>query len=162
MRKAAVAGWIIFGAIAVIGRVAGDEATTPPRQPVLKIVNIINFIRGVEPRFPMDLLEPVTQQIKLTHQHNLPSTFLIQYDALLNPKIVELLKKELRPNDEIGAWLECVQPQVEAVGLKWRGRFPWDWYTNVGFTVGYSPGDREKLIDEYMSRFKSTFGYFPK
>ncbi len=126
------------------------------------VVNIINFIRGVEPRCEMDLLEPVVQQIRLGHELGLPTTFLIQYDALTQPRFVDLLKRELTDRDEIGAWLEVVQPQVEAAGLTWRGRFPWDWHTDVGFTVGYTPVQREKLIDVYMSKFRETFGRLPR
>jgi hypothetical protein len=51
---------------------------------------------------------------------------------------------------------------VEAAGLTWRGRFPWDWHTNVGFTVGYTPAQREKLIDVYMDRFREKFGRLPR
>ncbi len=133
-----------------------------PEQPTPRIVNIINFIRGVEPREPMDLIEPVRQQIRLARRHGLPTTFLIQYDALVTPAFTDLLKQELGPDDEIGAWLEVVQPQVEAAGLKWRGRFPWDWHTDVGFTIGYSPEERRKLMDVYMEKFKTVFGRLPR
>jgi hypothetical protein len=125
-------------------------------------VNVVNFIRGVEPRMEMDLLEPVVQQIRLAREHGLPTTFLLQYDALIQPRFVDLLKRELTDRDEIGAWLEVVQPQVEAAGLTWRGRFPWDWHTDVGFTVGYTPAEREKLMDVYMSKFRETFGRWPR
>lgn len=139
------------------------SAQSPPAKPgAPRIVNIVNFVRGVEPRAPVDLLEPVAEQIRLAREHGLPSTFLLQYDALIDPRFVDLLKKELRPEDEIGAWLEVVQPQVEAAGLRWRGRFPWDWHTDVGFTVGYSPEDRRKLIDVYMERFRRAFGRLPR
>ncbi|MCW1886344.1 hypothetical protein OKA04_16520 [Luteolibacter flavescens] len=125
------------------------------------IVNIINFIRGVEPRHKVDLVEPVAEQLKLGRKHGLPTTWLIQYDALLRPDIVDLLKREMGPNDEIGAWIEVVQPQVEAAGIKWRGRFPWDWHVNVGFTHGYSVEERKKLMDVYIAKFKEVFGKHP-
>ena len=122
------------------------------------IVNIVNFIRGVEPRVQVDLVEPVAKQIELARKHRLPTTWLIQYDALLRPEITDLLKKEIGPDDEIGAWVEVVQPQVEAAGIKWRGRFPWDWHVNVGFTHGYPVEQRKKLMDVYMAKFKEVFG----
>lgn len=143
--------------ILIVTGLATAQAAEPPR-----IVNIINFIRGVEPRMEMDLYEPVVQQIRLARQHNLPTTFLVQYDAMLQERFVTLLKNELTDRDEIGAWLEVVQPQVEAAGLKWRGRYPWDWHTDVGFTIGYTPAEREKLIDEYMRLFEKTFGRRPR
>ena len=35
----------------------------------------------------------------------------------------------------------------------WRGRFPWDWHADVGFATGYTPEEREKLVDVYMNDF---------
>jgi len=125
------------------------------------IVNIINFIRGVEPRGPVNLVEPVERQLELGRKHRLPTTWLIQYDALIRPEFTELLKREMGPDDEIGAWIEVVQPQVEAAGLKWRGRYPWDWHVNVGFTHGYPVEQRRKLVDVYMVKFKEVFGKYP-
>ncbi|MEK7953178.1 hypothetical protein [Luteolibacter soli] len=126
------------------------------------IVNVINFIRGVEPRGPVNLVEPVQKQIELARKHRLPTTWLIQYDALIRPEYTELLKREMGPDDEVGAWIEVVQPQVEAAGLKWRGRYPWDWHVNVGFTHGYPVEERKKLMDVYMAKFKEVFGKLPK
>lgn len=127
-----------------------------------RIVNIINFIRAVEPRVEMDLMEPVVNQIRLAKEHNLPATFLLQYDALIEERFVSLLKSELDDRYEVGAWLEIVQPLVEKAGLKWRGRYPWDWYTHVGFSIGYTPQEREKLIDVFMADFKVVFGAYPR
>ena len=137
------------------------SAIAQAQEPAPRIVNLINFIRGVEPRGPVDLVEPVREQIRLGKKWGLPTTFLIQYDAMLRPEIVNLLKSELGPDDEIGVWLEVVQPQVEAVGLGWKGRFPWDWHTNVGFTIGYTPEQRRLLMDELMRKFKEVFGKLP-
>ncbi len=127
-----------------------------------RIVHIINFIRGVEPRTEVDLLLPVVKQLELVKQHGLPATFLIQYDAMEQERFSSLLKAQLPPNGELGGWFEVVQPMVEAAGLKWRGRYPWDWHVNVGFPVGYAPAEREKLVDVFMEKFKATFGYLPK
>ena len=62
---------------------------------------------------------------------------------------------------EIGAWWELPQPLVEQAGISWRGRYPWDWRANVGFSTGYTPVEREKLVDTYMKRFKEIFGRYP-
>jgi hypothetical protein len=45
--------------------------------------------------------------------------------------------------------------------MHWRGRYPWDWRANIGFSTGYTPKEREKLIDVYMADFYRVFGYFP-
>ena len=130
-----------------------------------RIVNIINFIRQVEPRsaeITEDVLyETVHEQVKLLTKYKLTGTFLLQYDALINQRYQELLKKETERGTEVGAWWEITQPHVEAAGLKWRVRYSWDWHADVGFATGYSPEEREKLVDVYMEKFKSIFGKYP-
>ena len=130
-----------------------------------RIVNIINFILQVEPRsaeITEDVLyETVHEQVKLLTKYKLTGTFLLQYDALINQRYQELLKKETERGTEVGAWWEITQPHVEAAGLKWRGRYSWDWHADVGFATGYSPEEREKLVDVYMEKFKSIFGKYP-
>ncbi len=130
-----------------------------------QIVNIINFIRGVEPRDPeLDLLEPVERQLELLEKYNFTGTFLIQYDAMIKPEFTELLKRPAGLKHEIGAWFEVVRPLAEKAGLGWRGRpgFDWDWHAHVGFTVGYTPEERERLCDVFMEDFKDIFGFYPK
>ncbi|WP_162923642.1 hypothetical protein [Arachidicoccus soli] len=131
-----------------------------------KIVNIVNFVRLLEPRdksITEDVLyQTVVKQIALMRLHHLPGTFLLQYDALMNPRYQQLLKSLPRDSFEIGAWWEIPEPLVEHAGMKWRGRYPWDWRANIGFSTGYTPAEREKLIDTYMGDFKKIFGYYPK
>ena len=127
-----------------------------------QIVNIINFIRDIEPRMEMDLVTPVLEQIRLLKQYNLKGTFLLQYDALIDPVYTDLLKA-LDPNQfEIGVWFETVQPLVEKAGAVWRGRYPWDWHSHCGFSVGYTRDEREKLIDIFFTEFNEIFDYYPK
>ena len=137
-----------------------DKETSP------RIVNIINFIRLLEPRdrrISEDVLyQTVVKQIELMNKYNLGGTFLLQYDALIDPRYQQLLKSLPRDSFEIGAWWEIPQPMAEKAGLKWRGRYPWDWHANIGFTTGYTPEEREKLADVYMKDFKDIFGYYPK
>jgi hypothetical protein len=159
--KAVIISFLIAGSLsAYTPRVQAEQGEAAPR-----IVNIINFIRQLEPRDPKVteevLYQTVVEQVKQLNQYQLPGTFLLQYDALLNPKYQELLKNGLFPGSEVGAWWEITQPHAEAAGLKWRGRFPWDWHADVGFATGYSPEEREKLVDVYMEKFKSVFGKYP-
>jgi len=131
-----------------------------------KIVNIINFIRLLEPRDPKItqevLFQTVVSQVEIMNKYHLGGTFLLQYDALMDPRYQNLLKKLPVGTFEIGAWWELPQPLVEKAGLKWRGRYPWDWHADVGFTTGYTPDEREKIADVYMTDFKKIFGYYPK
>ncbi len=125
------------------------------------IVNIVNFIRGAEPRDrSIDLVEPVREQIRLMKENNLPGTFLVQYDAMLRDDIMELLLPLDPEQFEVGIWLEMNQPHCEAAGLKWRGRegYEWDWHAHCGFSVGYTREEREKLVDVIFAKFEEKFG----
>ena len=123
------------------------------------IVNIVNFIRACEPRSDVDLLTPVLNQIALMEKHGLPGTFLLQYDALLEERFTAPL---LNAGFELGLWLEIVQPLCEAAGLPWHGRFPWDWHAHCGFSCGYLPEERERLIDRAFEKFRAVFGTYPR
>ena len=142
----------------------GSSASKQNKQP--RIVNIVNFIRQSEPRLEEVteevLYQTVVEQVKQLNKHQLKGTFLLQYDALINPKYQHLLKEELYPGSEIGGWWEITQPHVEAAGITWRGEYSWFWHADVGFSTGYTPQEREKLVDVYMVKFKEIFGYYPK
>ncbi len=131
-----------------------------------KIVNIINFVRFCEPRdaeITEDVLFQTTvHQVEMMKKYHLRGTFLLQYDALKDSRYQKLFKSLPAGMVEIGGWWEIPQPLVEDAGMKWRGRYPWDWHANVGFATGYSPVEREKLIDTYMKTFKGIFGHYPK
>ncbi|MBQ8432311.1 MAG: hypothetical protein IJX28_05455 [Clostridia bacterium] len=93
-------------------------------------------------------------------KHGLKGTFLLQYDALMLPSYQRLMA-DRSDFCEIGLWLEVVQPLVEAIGEEWHGRYPWDWYNDVGFLIGYEPNVRLRLVDRTMEDFKSIFGKYP-
>lgn len=135
-------------------------------QPTPRIVNIVNFIREIEPRdaaITKDVLyQTVASQVALMKKYHLGGTFLLQYDALIDPRYQRLLKTLPKDKFEIGAWWELPQPLIEKAGIKWRGQYAWDWHSDVGFSVGYTPEQREKIIDTYFADFKKIFGYYPK
>jgi len=145
---------------------AGGAEAVGARRTSPRIVNIINFIRQCEPRIDWiteDVLyETVVAQIDILKKHQLKGTFLLQYDALIDVRYQKLLKNLPADMFEIGAWWEIPQPLVENSGYTWRGRYPWDWHADVGFATGYSPDERVKLVDTYMTDFKKVFGSYPK
>ena len=130
-----------------------------------RIVSLYNFVRNSDSRLPNSeqvLYEATRRQIQLIQQAHLPATWALQYDALINPRYQKLFREELGTNDEIAAWWEIPRPLAEKAGLKWRGRFDWDWAANVGFSPGYTPEERRKLVDVYMADFKAIFGGYPR
>lgn len=127
-----------------------------------QIINIVNFIRDIEPRLDMDLVTPVKEQIALMQKYGLRGTFLLQYDALCDPIYTEMLKALDPAQFEFGVWHEIVQPETQACGIPWTGRYPWDWHAHCGFSVGYTKEQREKLCDALFEKFRSVFGYYPR
>ena len=125
------------------------------------VINFINFIRGCEPRREMDLLQPVKDEMALAVKHGLPVTWLFQYDALRKEEFVNFVKENMPVTHECGMWLEIVQENVEKAGLPWRGRFPWDWHADCGFSIGYTQSERKLLADVMMKEFHRHFGHYP-
>lgn len=128
------------------------------------VINIINFIRGNDPRENQEeLLDTFRRQIDMCKDFGMPCTFLLQYDAIVKPEYTSLLL-EADEKTEVGVWIEMAREQVEKVGIKWNGRpgFDWDWHVNPDMLAAYTQKQREMLIDELMERFKSVFGYYPK
>ena len=127
-------------------------------------MNIVNFVRGIEPRMEMDLYTPVVKQIQYNKKYNIPNTFLLQYDAMRRQDFQDLFLKEQDENMELGVWFENCRELIEGIGLPWRGRegYDWDWYVNVGFLQGYTPAQREIIIDEVFRLFHEIFGEYPQ
>jgi hypothetical protein len=139
----------------------GDVKPIAAAEP--RIVNIYNFVRDNDYRLPDSkavLFQATVQQIKLLKRMALPATFALQYDALMDTNYQNLFKGQT--NFEVGAWWEVPQELAERAGLKWRGQHDWDPAANVGFSPGYTPGARRKLVDAYMTDFRKIFGYYPK
>lgn len=139
------------------------EPFAPTASGAVRCINVVNFIRGVEPRGPVDLMLPVQRQMEAIVAENLPATWLLQYDALVSGPFVEYLKNHLRRDHEIGVWFEMNEMHCKDAGVEWRGRpgYEWDHYPSVAFTIGYNAEERIKLADAFMSKFKEVWGRYP-
>lgn len=127
-----------------------------------QIINIINFVRGTEPRLYIDLLGTFEKQLAALRREGLRATILFQYDAMCDERFVAALKP-YRDIVEVGLWIELVRTCIEKAGEEWRGNpdWEWDWHGNICNTVGYTPDARRRIADECMDKFKSVFGYYP-
>ena len=151
--------------VLLLGIIFLGEILQPAHAREPRIVNIYNFVRNSDYRVPNSeevLFEATRQQIQLLKQAGLPATWALQYDALINPRYQKLFKEQLGKKDEIAAWWEIPRPLAEKAGLKWRGAHEWDPSADVGFSPGYTPADRRKLVEVYMADFKAVFGYYPR
>lgn len=135
------------------------EAASPNAAAPMRAINIMNFIRAEEPREPMDLMEPVREQMALIKSHRLPATWLLQYDALVEGPFVAFLKKEMPANHEVGLWFEMNRRICDDAGIAWRGNphWEWDYHVPVAYAIGYLPEERCKLADTAVATFKRIF-----
>ena len=132
----------------------------------MKSVNIMNFVRQCEPRsesVDKILFETTKKQLALVNELQVPNTFLLQYDALCDDRFVKLFKEEAGPLTETGLWYEIVEPLTSACGMKYESErgWKWDWHIKPGFSMAYTPDERDRLIDEAMRKFKEIFGEYP-
>lgn len=142
-----------------------SSLTTPSRaKGAVRCVNVVNFLRGVEPRGPMDLFLPLRKQMETSLAYDLPTTWLLQYDALVSGPFVDYLKTHMPKGHEVGFWFEMNEMHCKAAGVEWRGRpgYEWDHYPFVAFTIGYTPEERIKLADAAMREFSRVWGHYPK
>lgn len=133
----------------------------------MKIVNVMNFVRRIDERQENStekLYNYTKRQLDLLNEYALDNTFLLQYDALCDDSFVELFKNEATEKTELGLWFEIVEPLTTVCGIPYRSKmgWKWDWHIDPGFSMAYTPAQRELLIDEAMSKFKEVFGYYPK
>lgn len=150
---------VILVGFACVSMAFGGDVKAPT------VVNIVNFVRGCEPRYPdRDLVLPLCEEVKLNTRHHLSNTILLQYDALLRDDLVGVAKSAERDRTEYGVWFELCRQVVEKCGIKWAGRpgWDWEWFVNPGFLMAYEPVERERIIDETFRVFRERFGAYPR
>ncbi len=133
----------------------------------MKVVNLMNFVRQIDERqenSTQNQFDMTVEQLRLANEYGVDNTFLLQYDALCDEKFVCLFKHEATEKTELGLWYEIVEPLASACGIPYRSErgWKWDWHIIPGFSMAYTPDQRERLIDEAMRKFKEVFGYYPK
>lgn len=133
----------------------------------MKVVNIMNFVRRIDERHENStekLLDMTAAQLRLVNKYGLDNTFLLQYDTVCDNDFVSLFKNEATDKTELGLWYEIVEPMTSACGIPYESEkgWKWDWHIIPGYSMAYTPAQRELLIDETMRKFKEVFGYYPK
>ena len=108
------------------------------------------------------LYHAASEEARLAREYKIPATFLLQYDALIDPAYQKLMKDSLPEGSEIGGWWEITKPHYDAIGEKWPFEQVWYPYDVKDFAIGHTPEVRERLVDEYMAKFKEIFGDYPK
>lgn len=124
-------------------------------------VNIVNPVRGNDfwtaPFAPLETAKGEYEAIKV---RNMPATWLLRYDAIVDPQISSFFKT-LDKNQELGILFEVTPTLADKAGVKYNKSDLWHKAKSV-FLTGYSVADRKKLIERSFEDFKENFGYYPK
>lgn len=143
--------------LALISEIAAAKA---PR-----IVNFVNFVREEDYRMENSVarqFKATAEEIRLSEQYGFPTTFLLQYDALMDPAYQKLFKEHASDDIELGAWWEITRPHAIDAGLEWPLEHSWEPYSVLDFSIGWSRADREKLVDTFFEKYKEIFGIYPR
>src|SRR6185437_5524120 len=124
-------------------------------------VVIVNPIRGGDYQpANFNILDTPRNEYSVISNNNLSATWLIRYDALTDPQVVSFLKS-LNSNQEIGLFLEVTPTWTKDAGVTYHQSQYWH-LAGSALLTGYSPSDREKLIDQAVKKYQEIFGYYPK
>ena len=128
----------------------------------MKIANIMCFARcynAVDYQFLGTKME-----LEMITEMGVDHTFLLQYDAICNQQYQQLFREKATERTEIGLWLEIVEPLTTACGMPYRREtgVKWDYHIIPGFLMGYTPRERETLVDEAMRKFKGSVRVLPQ
>ena len=103
--------------------------------------------------------ESLSSQYSVISRYNFPATWLLTYDALSTPGIIDVLN-DMDSHQEFGIFLEVTASSAQASGVKYNESGSWH-FANSVFLSGYTQEERIKLIDTVFSKFKSVFGAYP-
>jgi len=131
------------------------------QESVDNVVLFINQVRGTE-CCQEGNLENIYTQINAYENNNLSANFNLRYDVLKNDEYIKLFKSLNHNQFEIGSFLEITPDLANDSGVSYSANES-NWaQAHNAYTLGYDFSDRTKIIDTYMSRFYSVFGYYPK
>lgn len=128
LKAAGLTGAALGGSPFMSTLVTSAHAAEGGAADALRCVNVVNFIREIEPRFSMDMMLPIREQMKLITQHGLPATWLLQFTALIPGPLFEFLRRNMAENHEVGFWFEMNQRHCQAVASRAAQMASlWDW-----------------------------------
>lgn len=123
-----------------------------------QFVTIVNPVRISS--YTKDPKAALTSQYSEVNKRSLPATWLLTYDAILNPGIISVITT-MDEFQELGVFLEITPKLAEDAGVLYNKTDSWHRANSI-FLSGYVQADRINLIDAIFEKFKKAFGYYPK
>ena len=124
-----------------------------------RFLTLVNPVRGRD-KWSDKTISPLINQYSLVKEVGFAATWLLQYDALIDPEIASTTKG-FDPNQEIGLFLEVSPDLAKDARVIYPGFSAWASPKAV-FLSGYRESERRKLLNTLFGQFKDTFGYYPK
>lgn len=127
----------------------------------LPVITVINPIRGKELGLEKaNLVTSLQEQWQVGQEAGVHATWLWQYSAMEEANMVDFAKARMQ-DEEFGIFLEIDRNWTKKSAVQYRGRGPW-WFSDGLLLASYDQNERIKLIDRVFSKFKKSFGYYPK
>lgn len=143
---------LALGLILFVGSVSAQDS---------KQAVIVNPIRGSDFwAYAHSIVDTPQKQYGIISGNSLSATWLVRFDALASPEIINLLHT-FDTKQDIGVFFEVTPSLAKAAGVLYNESSNWHDAKAI-FLIGYSPSDRQKLIDMAFTKFKETFRYYPK
>lgn len=150
---------------------------SPPNDTRQNFTVIINQVRGEE-CCSIGSLTNTKSQLENTIRLNLPTTFVLRYDALTDKRYTDLITsyRSIRPDlIHVGVMIEIVPSLIESaksqvpsakwiiekMTLEYKGSEATWFQAQNAFTIGYPVESRKAIIDTIMKRFRLGFGSNP-
>jgi len=123
-----------------------------------KYITIVNPVRIS--KYNSNPVQSLKNEYSIIQKNNLPATWLVTYDVLDDPKMVETIK-EFDKKQEIGIFLEVTSNFARNANIKYNDSGSWH-HANSLFLSGYIEEERRILIDQVFNKYKEIFGKYPK
>ncbi len=129
------------------------------------IVNLYFFIRSStynDGREPQEDFDTIANQIRMLKEYDLPATYALKYDALMNPMYQALVKENLDENDDLGVWWEITKPLAEKAGIySFQQKEGSNLHVEATYSLSYTNEERRRLLDVFMEDFYQVFQKYP-
>jgi hypothetical protein len=124
-----------------------------------RYLTIINPVRG-RSLWKNGNITSLENQYKAVGGFNMSATWLLQYDAIQDSEIIEVMR-QFDENQEKGLFLEVSEDLAEDARVIYPHAVKW---SNPGavFLSGYAQKDRERIIDTLFDSYKKNFEHYPQ
>lgn len=122
-----------------------------------QFINVVNPIRISS--YSTNPQASLAAQYLEVQKRDLAATWLLNYDVILDPRIVSIAQK-MDKSQELGLFLEVTPQFSKAADVIYNKTDSWHRANSV-FLSGYTQVDRRKLIDKAFEKFKESFGFYP-